>query len=137
MVTPEAPNPLLEITHPIAFDRVEATHVEPAVDALLLEAKQGLEAIESQQGVPTYESTLGALEELTAKLERCMGVVGHLESVATTDELRAVYNAVQPRVSAFFASIPMSAGLYRVLREFAASGAVSALDPTRRRRLLD
>ena len=42
-----------------------------------------------------------------------MGVVRHLESVATYPELRAAYNAVQPEVSAFYSGIPLNAGLWR------------------------
>jgi len=133
METTEATNPLLAIAHPIPFDRVEAGHVEPAVDALLERARQKLTALEQYDGAPSYDASLRALEDLTEDLERCMGVVGHLESVSTTDELRAAYNAVQPKVSAFFSSIPMSAGLYRVLGEFARSDEAKSLDPTRKR----
>lgn len=133
METPQDPNPLLTIAHPIAFDRVRAAHVESAVDRLLQQAGQRLTELEAHAGTPTYDSTFGALERVTVELERCMGVVGHLESVVTTDELRAVYNAVQPRVSAFFSSIPMSEGAYRVLREFARTDEAAGLDATRRR----
>ena len=45
-------------------------------------------------GSGLYE--LEALEEATLALEHAMTVVGHLEAVATTPELRAAYNAVQP-----------------------------------------
>lgn len=133
METPENTNPLLAIAHPIAFDRVEAAHVEPAVDTLLASARERLEALERYEGAPSYESSLLALEQVTEDLERAMGVVGHLESVATTDALREAYNAVQPKVTAFFSSIPMSAGVYRVLREFANSDAAAQLEPTRKR----
>ena len=35
-------------------------------------------------------------------LERTSTVVGHLESVASSDALRAAYNATHPKVSAFW-----------------------------------
>ena len=51
-----------------------------------------------------------ALDLLTEPLDYAMGVVRHLESVATYPELRAAFNAVQPEVSAFYTGIPLHAG---------------------------
>src|SRR5260221_6278335 len=62
-----------------------------------------------------------------------MNVVGHLEAVASTPELRAAYNAVRPTVSAFFASIPLRPGLWRVLREYAGAAEAGVLSGARRR----
>src|SRR5262245_29997185 len=62
-----------------------------------------------------------------------MGIVRHLESVATYPELRAAFNAVQPEVSAFYTSIPLNAGLWKGIKEFAATSEASALTGPRRR----
>jgi oligopeptidase A len=62
-----------------------------------------------------------------------MTVIGHLESVATTDELRAVYNEVRPLASELWTSIPLNEGVYRALRAFASMDEAKALDPTRKR----
>jgi oligopeptidase A len=132
-MTSATDNPLLQIQHPIAFDRVTAAHVEPAVDALLADARAKLQVLERSDVPLTYEQTLLALEDATLPLERAMTVVGHLESVATTAELRQAYNAVQPKVSAFLSGIPMSAGLYRTLETFSQSAAAKALEATRAR----
>lgn len=126
-------NPLLSISHPIPFDQIRAEHVEPAVAQLLQESRRRLEQLERGDSPLTYESTLAALEAATQDLERAMTVVGHLESVATTPELRAAYNAVQPQVSAFSSAIPMSAGLFRMLEAFADSPEAKRLDATRGR----
>lgn len=126
-------NPLLTITHPIPFDRVHAEHVVPAIKALLADARRELADLEQQQGPLTYEESLGRLEALTEAVERAMGVVGHLESVATTPELRAAYNEVQPEVSAFFSSISVSEGAYRVVKEFAKTPQAAQLDDVRAR----
>ena len=133
MTVESSQNPLLSIAHPIPFDQIRAEHVEPAVATLLRESREALSKLE-QPGIPlTYENTLAALEESTQRLERAMTVVGHLESVATTPELRAAYNAVQPPVSALLSSIPMSAGLFRLLSEYAETAEAKKLDPTRAR----
>ncbi len=129
----DAKNPLLEIELRVPFDRITAEHVEPAAHALLAEARAALKAIADAPGPRTYEGTLGRLEQATERLEVAMTVVGHLESVATTPALRAAYNAVKPEVSAFYAGIPLDAGLYAALREFAATDEARALTGARRR----
>src|SRR5437870_13038244 len=91
-------NPLLEISFRVPFDRIAPAHVEPAIDELLADSARRLEETIAS------DRPLHALDTMTERLDYAMNVVRHLESVATTPELRAVYNAVQPKVSAFYAS---------------------------------
>ena len=125
-------NPLLHIDLEPPFDRIEAAHVRPGVAVLLEQAREAIATI-VEKGERTYAGTLAALENATEPLERAMGVVGHLESVATNDELREAYNEVMPQVAAFYSSIPLDAGLYGALREAAASG--ETLSATKQRHL--
>lgn len=127
-------NPLLSASLEVPFDRIRAEHVEPAVKELLARSEAALDAIE--KAPRTYASTLGALETATEQLELAMGIVEHLESVATTPALRDAYNAVLPNVSAFWSSISLREGLYRALVELSETAEAKTLDPTRRR-LLD
>jgi oligopeptidase A len=127
-------NPLLTVSLDVPFDRIKAEHVEPAIKELLARSEAALDAIE--QAPRSYASTLGALESATEQLELSMSIVEHLESVATTPELRDAYNAVLPSVSAFWSSISLREGLYRALVELAATPEAQTLDATRKR-LLD
>lgn len=122
-------------TFALPFDRIEASHVEPAIRLLLAEAKGVVEQIGSALDDPSYASTLGALEEGLEPLSRAVGIVGHLESVATTPELREVYSMLKPEVSAFFGSIPLHEGLWKRLLAFSQTAEAKALDPVRRRHL--
>ena len=126
-------NPLMQLGFEIPFDEVEAVHVQPAVDALLANAQAAVDAIAESEAPRTYANTLGALEEATEQLERAMSVVDHLESVATTEALRAAYNATRPRVSAFWSELAMNDGLYQAMRAFAATDDARALPPTEKR----
>jgi len=128
-------NPLVEIQFDVPFDTIRAEHVEPAIDQLLDEAEVALAALADDDRPATYDRTLGALESLGEKLGYAMGVVGHLESVATYPELRAAFNAVQPRVSAFFSGIPLNEGVWKRLKAFAASPEARSISPTRQRLL--
>jgi oligopeptidase A len=130
-------NPLLTVgleTLAVPFDRITAAHIQPAIKELIERSEAALDAIE--KAPRTYAMTLGALESATEQLELSMSVVEHLESVATTPELRDAYNAVLPSVSAFWSSIALRDGLYRALSELAETPEAATLDPTRRR-LLD
>ena len=126
-------NPLIQLGFEIPFDQIEAAHVEPAVDALLASAQAAVDAIAASDEPRTYANTLGALEEATELLERTMTVVDHLESVATTEGLRAAYNATRPMVSAFWSELAMNDGLYQAVRAFAATEEAGSLPPTEKR----
>jgi oligopeptidase A len=126
-------NPLLDLACPIPFDRIREEHVEPAVRALLAEAESAIDAVAAGTVPHSYESTLGALERASERLELVMSVVEHLEGVSTTPALREAYNAVLPDVTAFWSSIPLNVGLFRVLNEFSNTAEARALPPTRRR----
>jgi oligopeptidase A len=128
-------NPLTQPSTNIPFDRVRPDHVEPAVDQLLGEAGGAIDAIAAQADPLVYDNTLGALERSTEGLEYAMGIVEHLESVATTDELRAAYNNVLPKVSAFWSSIALHEGLYDVLKRYSATDDAKKLTGPKKRLL--
>ena len=126
-------NPLVDIQFDVPFETIRAEHVEPAIDQLLAEAETALTALVEDSGPATYDSTLGTLESLGEKLGYAMGVVGHLESVATYPELRSAFNSVQPKVSAFFSGIPLNEGVWKRLKAFAASPEAQSVSPTKKR----
>ena len=72
---------------------------------------------------------------MTERLEYAMNVVRHLESVATTPELRAAFNAVQPKVSAFYSGLPLNAGLWKAIQRYAATGEAKSLTGAMKRYL--
>jgi oligopeptidase A len=122
-------NPLTEIQFRIPFDRIEASDVEPAIDVLLDDAAGRL-----RQTIAA-EHPLHALDTMTEKLDFAMGVIRHLESVATTPRLRAAHNAVQPRVSGFYSSLPLNQDLWQAVKRYASTEEAHALTGTMRRYL--
>jgi len=129
-------NPLLIPRFRIPFDQIRAEHIEPATGELLREARVRLETIAATPGERTFDNTMHALDEMTEPLDYAMGVVRHLESVATYPELRAAFNAVQPEVSAFYSGIPLNEGLWNSLKKFAATAEGGRLTGPRRRFLV-
>ena len=126
-------NPLLSISLRIPFDEVRAEHVEPAIQDLLAESQKNVDALAGAATPRTFENTLIELEKSTEKLDYALGVVRHLESVATSPELRAAWNVVEPKASAFYSQIPLNAGLWKQLQAYASTDEAKALKGTRRR----
>jgi oligopeptidase A len=126
-------NPLLEDAFPIAFDRFRADRVVPTVDRLLAEAQERLDAVGAETAPPTFDNTMLWLEELTKRLDRCMAIVGHLENVSTSDELREAINVAQPRVSEFMSKLPLSEALWARVKRYAASPEAAQLSGARKR----
>ncbi len=126
-------NPLLDVEFRIPFDRIRAEHVQPAAIELLRQARIRLAALATPDGERTFDNTLRALDALTEPLDWAMGVVRHLESVATYPELRAAFNAAQPGVSAFYTGIPLDAGLWNNIKAYAATQEAAQLTGARRR----
>jgi len=133
MISEEKQNPLLDIRFQIPFDTIRAEHIEPAIDELLGDARSRVEAIAGLQAPRTFENTMAAYDQLTDRLDFAMSIVKHLESVATTAELRAAHNAVQPKVSAFYSGILLHEGLWKAVQAFAATGEGKALTGPRQR----
>ncbi len=126
-------NPLLSIQFHIPFDRVHAEHVEPGIRELLRQAQARIDCIAADRTPRSFDNTMLALENATENLDFALGVVRHLESVSTTPELRAAWNAVEPETSAFYSRIPLNEGLWRQLRGYASAAEAASLSPTRRR----
>ncbi|MDX1979920.1 MAG: M3 family metallopeptidase [Bryobacteraceae bacterium] len=128
-------NPLLEIRIPIPFDQIQAGHVEPAIDQLIAESQSNIDAIASASGPRTFANTLHALDEATEDLDYAVSLVRHLEHVTTYPELRAAHNAIEPKTSEFYSMIPLHEGLWKALREYAATEEAAGLTGVRKRYL--
>jgi oligopeptidase A len=122
-------NPLLEISFRVPFDQIQAAQVEPAIDELLADAARRLD-----ETIANPEP-LHALDTMTERLEYAMNVVRHLESVATTPELRAAFNAVQPKVSVFYSSLPLNEGLWTAIQRYASTAEARSLTGAMKRYL--
>lgn len=132
-----AGNPLLHVSSPIAFDKVRTEHMQPAIDALLRQCEAALQALEAagDDGAPLDASILHRYDRITESLDRASTLMGHLESVATTPALREVYNAVQPRLAAFYGGIVLRPKLWQLWQRFHASDAAKRLAPSEQRLL--
>lgn len=135
MTLATATNPLLDIKFQIPFDEIRAEHVEPAIDELLRDAQERLDELTADPAPRTFANTLERLDRLTERLEFAMQVTRNLEALATTPELRAANNAVQPKVSAFYSSLPLNEPLWRAVQAYSHTGEAKSLTGVRKRYL--
>jgi oligopeptidase A len=95
-------NPLLSFDDLPLFDQIRPEHVEPAIDQLLVQANQALEAVTAPAFEASWDAMARVLDVATEQLSRAWGTVSHLNSVADTPELRAAFNAALPKITEFY-----------------------------------
>ncbi len=114
-------NPLLApIDQLIDYAHIEATHIEPAITELLAQARSAVETI-ANQPTATWDSTVSALHNATEQLWRAWTIVGHLNSVINSPELREAKTRCLPHITEFSTWLGQHAGLYEQYRQLAQS----------------
>jgi len=127
-------HPFFSDQYHIPWDSLTADHVEPSIDTALKNAEANIEKIRQlSEASVTYENTYAALEVASLDLDRAWGRLNHLDSVSNNDDQRAALNAVLPKVTAFYSSIPLDAAIWSKLKAFAESPAATELDDTQKR----
>jgi oligopeptidase A len=128
-------NPLLEDAERIPFHRIEARHVEPAIRQALLDAQASVDHVSEDPSEPTWANTMERLDTAVELLAERLAPVTHLVSVAETPELREAYNAVLPRITAFWSRLPLNEALWARVKAYAATDEARALTGLERRHL--
>lgn len=127
-------NPFLDPAFHIRWSTLTPEHIAPAIETALKRADAAVAAIGAQPLTEvTYDSTFLALERATDELNVAWAKVGHLQSVADAPALRAAHNEMLPKVSAFYARIPLDQALWSRLKAFAAQPAAAGLTGVHRR----
>jgi oligopeptidase A len=127
-------NPLLDFSDLPRFEAITAEHVTPAIDELLQQNRAivaQLEAAPLEQ--VTWENFVAPLENATELLGRAWGIVGHLNSVIDTPELRAAYNENLPKVTEFWTSLGQNLALFQKYKALRTAAGFASLSPARQR----
>jgi len=105
-------NPLLDFSTLPRFSEVLPEHISPAMTQLLAHAEQAMAQVTADNFSADWLSISKILDTATEQLGRAWGMVGHLQGVADTPELRAAYNAELPRITDFFTRLGANEALY-------------------------
>lgn len=125
-------NPLLE-NHPLPpFGKIQAAHIQPALEAILAENRRKIAEL-SQIEHPTWDNFAAPLEALNTRLNKMWSPVSHLHSVADSDALREAYNACLPLLSAYSSERGQHQALCEAYKKLAASPEYATLCAAQRK----
>lgn len=129
-----AVNAFLDPSFHIRWSQLQPESVAPGISTALEGAQAAIDSIARlDPGALTFENTFLALERATEALTVAWGKVTHLQAVADGPALREAHNAMLPKVTAFYAGIPLNAALWSRLKAFANSPAAAKVEGVRRR----
>jgi oligopeptidase A len=105
-------NPLLDFSGLPRFADFKPEFVTPAVDRLLADNRALVERVAAPAVPPTWGDFVQPLEDANERLRRAWGVVGHLNSVMNSPDLREVYNSNLPKVTQYYAELGQHEALF-------------------------
>ena len=126
-------NPLLDFSDLPRFGDIRPEHVTPALDVLLANATAAVERAAEPITPASWSDVVEPVERVTEPLSRAWGVIGHLNAVADTPELRAAYGENLPRVTEFWSSVGQNLALFEKYKTLAASSDFGSLTGERKK----
>jgi oligopeptidase A len=147
-------NPLLDFSDLPRFDAIAPEHVTPAVDILLEQSRNVVAQLEAPMQRPqevqsrpqevhsrpqevqsqvTWNKFVEPLENATEKLGRAWGIVGHLNAVMDTPELRAAYNENLPKVTEFWTALAQNLALFEKYKALKTGAEYATFSPARKK----
>ncbi len=133
MISAGDDNPLLSSDSLPQFSRIESAHVQPALDAVLAEARARLAELTARQEDHDWSTLPAIVEALEERVNRCWAPVGHLHAVADEAALREAYNEGLAKLTDYATEVGQNAALHQAYRTLAASAEYTRLDAPRRR----
>jgi oligopeptidase A len=113
-----ANNPLLQDSDLPLFGQIKVEHIEPAVTQILKRLDQKFQALETSiddSFVANWESLMAPLDDMDLELFKVWSPISHLMGVMNSDELRAVYDKMQPEIIKFGLKTSQSKKIYKAL----------------------
>ena len=126
-------NPLLDFSDLPRFEAVKPEHITPAISALLDENRALVARLEAPMQEVNWDNFVVPLDDATEKLGRAWGIVGHLNAVVDTPELRAAYNENLPKVTEFWTELGQNLALFEKYKALKANGNYAALSDARKK----
>lgn len=101
----------------VDFDKATPSTLQALTEQALQTATDKLDAIEAMDGDVSVADAFAQIETFNAlsrAIERAFGVLSHLNSVASTDDIRHAHHEVLPKLSAFGTRVGQSKALYQL-----------------------
>jgi oligopeptidase A len=128
-------NPLLDFSGLPRFAAITSTHIKPAIDTLIAEANAAIETLSASSDAPTWNNFITPLDNGNERLSRAWGVVGHLNGVLNSPELREAYNDMLPTITQYWTELAQNETLYKKYKAIRAGEEYTALNPAQKQAL--
>lgn len=125
-------NPLLADVELPSFERIQAEHVEAAIDKILADNRALVDEL-LNQSTRHWDNFIAPYEELNNRLNNVWSSVAHLHSVVNSEALRQAYSSAQSKLSAYHTELSQNEALYQTLKQLSETEALSQ----ERKRYLD
>lgn len=119
------------------FDAIRIEHYMPAFEAGMKVHLEEIEAIATQEEVPTFENTIVAMELSGSLLTRVQRVFFNLTSSHTNSEIQEIQSEISPRLAAHSDNISLNADLFQRIETLYNQREELDLDPSARKLLED
>jgi len=127
-------HPYLEDHFHVQWSELTPEAVESDIEEALVRAEKALAGVVAQdRGRMTFESVMMDYEEALRELNEAWGLVTHLDAVCNSPALRDAHNKMLPKVSAFFAKIPLDPDLWDLVLTYSKTEDAKNLTGVRRR----
>ncbi len=120
-------NPLLDFSGLPRFADFKTEWVTPAVDRLLAENRALIEHVLAPDIAADWRNFVEPMEDANERLHRAWGIVGHLNSVMNSPELREAYNSNLSRVTQYYTELGQHEGLFAKFKALRVSAAFEGL----------
>ncbi len=114
-------NPLLDLAPLPEFSKLQAAHIQPAVEAALQRCRETVEQTLAAGGPWHWDNLVAPIDEVDDQLSRLWSPVSHMNSVVSNDEWRAAHDACLPMLSEYGTWVGQHEGLYQAYKALAAS----------------
>ena len=127
-------NPLLvSMSALVDYAAIKPEHIAPAIEQLLGRAREAVIAAANPELDVSWGAIVTPLDDASEPLWRAWSVVGHLNSVVNTPELRDVYNAMLSKITEFSTWVGLHVGLYKQYQRLHQSPDFKNWSPARKR----
>ncbi|MFT5394966.1 MAG: oligopeptidase A [Gammaproteobacteria bacterium] len=120
-------NPLIQTEGLPAFENINASYIEPAIDQLLSESRSTVQSLLANTTDYNWDNLLQKLEDMDDQLNRAWSPASHLHSVADNDQLREAYNACIAKLSDYSTEMGQNEELFHAYEQIAKADSFNSL----------
>lgn len=115
------------------FTRIKPEHAEPAIDALIEQARAAVQASIDLDQAPTWEDLVSPIEAAGDRVSRAFSPVSHLHAVRNSPDWRTAYEACLPILTEFHTEMGQNTALFEAYESLANSSHYDQLDDAQRK----